>query len=419
MRDLPFRCMQWSKEAKDTIWLMALQGVNYLAPLLVWPYLMVVLGAEQFGIFSFGIALAQYLMMLVDFGFNLTATKQIALAQSDSRERDRLFTATMAAKMLLLGLSAAVVAAVSALPMYGAYRAIIWITWLMVAGNAFSMFWLFQGMGKIRWVAIVNAAMKLLILPLTFVLVKLPADVYTAAWIQVAVFIGAGIVTVILTYSMGLARCTRIEWKDVQNQLRSSWSIFLSNAATSTYTALYVVLLAYFVTESEVGRYAAAEKIMRCACYLIWVPVSQAYFPKVSRLSGTDRAEGRRLVRRLTVFMAIVLGAAGIVLALCIEPLTVWLGKDYAGIGSLTAAMAVIPLLVGIGGVQGQMGLIAMGGEKEKASFRNVYLAAGVVALVSVCLFSYLWGAMGAAAALVLTEGTVCLSMGLLNRNNG
>ena len=220
--------MHWTKEAKDTVWLMALQGVNYLAPLLVWPYLMVVLGAEQFGIFSFGIALAQYLMMLVDFGFNLTATKQIALAQTDTPERNRLFTATMAAKMLLLVLSVAVAATVSALPMYGAYRSIVWITWLMVAGNAFSMFWLFQGMGKIRWVAVVNAAMKLLILPLTFVLVKQPADVYVAAWIQVAVFVGAGIVTVVLTYAMGLARCARIGWPDVQEQLRSSWSIFLS-----------------------------------------------------------------------------------------------------------------------------------------------------------------------------------------------
>lgn len=408
--------MQWSKEAKDTIWLMALQGVNYLAPLLVWPYLMVALGAEQFGVFSFGIALAQYLMMLVDFGFNLTATKQIALAQDNRQELNRLFSATMAAKILLLMLSAAVVAVVSALPMYGAYRTVVWITWLMVAGHTFSMFWLFQGIGKIRWVAVTNAAMKLLILPLTFVLVHTPADVYAAAWIQVAVFIGAAMVTVGLTCGMRLARCVPVGWQDIREQLRSSWSIFLSNAATSTYTALYVVLLAYFVTEAEVGRYAAAEKIVRCACYLIWLPVSQAYFPKVSRLSATDRAAGKRLVIRLTVLMALALGAAGIVLAVGIEPLTVWLGKDYAGIGSLTAVMAIVPLMVGVGGVQGQMGLIALGGEREISSFRNVYLAAGVVAVVSVCVLSWLWGATGAAAALVLTEATVCLSMWILNR---
>lgn len=416
MRSLDRGLMYWSKEAKDTLWLMGLQGVNYLAPLLVWPYLMVVLGAEQFGIFSFGIALAQYLMMLVDFGFNLTATKQIALGRDDQSEINRLFTATMSAKQILLAISSVVVAIISTIPAYCAYRTIAWITWLMVVGNTFSMFWLFQGLGKIRWVAVINAGMKLLILPLTFVCVKTQDDVHLAAWIQVAVFLGAGLVTVCLTHGLGWAHYVRVSWEEVREQFRISWDIFLSNAATSTYTALFIVLLAYFVSEAEVGIYAAAEKIMRCACYLIWVPVAQAFFPRVSRLSETNPQEGRLLVQRLTCVMCAALGIIGLVLAFGIEPLTAILGRDYAGIGRLTAMMAVVPMLVGIGGVQGQMGLIALGGEKEKKAYRNVYLTAGVVALISVCVLSYLWGAMGAAAAVTVTETTVCISMCVLNR---
>lgn len=395
---------------------MGLQGVNYLAPLLVWPYLMVVLGAEQFGVFSFGIALAQYLMMLVDFGFNLTTTKQIALCQSDPSKVNRLFTATMAAKLILLAISAGIVLIVSLLPAYSAYQSIVWITWLMVVGNTFSMFWLFQGLGKIRWVAVINAVMKLLILPFTFVLVKTHADVPMAAWIQVAVFLGAGLVTVCLTHFLDLAHYVRISIEEVREQFRISWDIFLSNAATSTYTALYVVLLAYFVSEAEVGLYAAAEKIVRCACYLIWVPVAQAFFPRVSRLSEASPAEGRQLVKRLTWVLCVALGIVGLVLAVGVEPLTVLLGKDYAGIGRLTAMMAVVPMMVGTGGVQGQMGLIALGGAKEKNAYRNVYLTAGAVALGSVCVLSYLFGAIGAAAAVTITETTVCISMWMLNR---
>ena len=407
--------MHWSKEAKDTVWLMVLQGVNYLAPLLVWPYLMIVLGAEQFGVFSFGVALAQYLMLLVDFGFNLTATKQIALAQGDTKETNRIFSATMTAKILLLAVSAIIVAVVTLIPMYRAYRAIVWIAWLMVVGNTFSMFWLFQGLGKIRWVAIINAAMKLLILPLTFVLVTAPAHIYIAAWIQSAVFLVAGIVTVVLTRVLNLAWITRITWVEVKEQLRSSWSIFLSNAATATYTSLFVVILAYFVSADEVGRYAAAEKIMRCACYLIWIPLSQAYFPKISRLGADNREEGERLLRRITFLLALVLGVSGLALGLFAEPLALWLGKEYSGIGQIMYILAVVPMMVGIGGAQGQMGLIAMGGEKEKRAFRNVYLVAAVIALVGVCVLSYLWGAMGAAVALVITEGIVCIGMCVLN----
>ena len=410
--------MRLSKEAKDTIWLIGLQGVNYLAPLLVWPYLMIVLGAEQFGIFSFGIALAQYLIILVDFGFNLTATKQIALSQGNTEETNRLFTSTLVAKIALLLLSALVVLLVSVLPMYSSYRTVVWITWLMVFGNTFSLLWLFQGAGKIRLATIINSVLKLLILPLTFVFVKMPADIYIAAWIQVAVFIATAITMMTLTRILNLAKITAIHWTDVREQFRNSWSIFLSNAATSTYTALFIVILAYFVSSDEVGRYAAVEKIMRCACYLIWVPLAQAYFPRVSRLGKENRSEGKRLVRRLTIIMIVALGALGMLLAVGVEPLTALLGKDYEGIGRIALVMAVVPLLVGIGGVQGQMGLIALGGEKEKSVFRNIYLIAGVLSLISVLFLSYLWGAIGAAVALVITEGFVGAAMCICNKRN-
>ena len=395
---------------------MGLQGINYLAPLLIWPYLMVVLGAGPFGVFSFGIALAQYLMMLVDFGFNLTATKQIALARANAQETNRLFFATMAAKILLLALSALIIFCLSILPVFAIYRPILWIVWWMVVGNAFSMVWLFQGAGKIRLVAIINAALKLLILPLTFVWVKAPEDVQLAVWIQVAIYMSSGLVMTILVYALRLARWARIKWSDVWEQLRDSWSIFLSHAATSTYTALFVVLLAYFVSAEEVGCYAAAEKMMRCACYLIWLPISQAFFPRVSQLSASDSVEGHRLVRRLTYLIALGMIGAGLLLVVGAEPFSAWLGKGYTGIGRLTAVLAIVPLLVGIGGVQGQMGLIALGGEQEKSAFRNVYLLAGLIALISVCLLSNWFGAIGAAWALVLTEGWVCIAMCVLNR---
>lgn len=403
--------MRWSKEAKDTIWLIGLQGINYLAPLLVWPYLMMVLGAEQFGVFSFGIAFAQYLMILVDFGFNLTATKQIALAKGNAAETNRLFSATLVAKIILLLLSGIIALVVSLLPMYAAYRTIVWITWLMVVGNTFSLLWLFQGAGKIRLATIINSVLKLLILPFTFVCVKTSADIYIAAWIQVAVFISTAITMIVLTRVLKLAKLTTIRWIDIKEQFLNSWSIFLSNAATSTYTALFVVILAYFVSADEVGRYAAVEKIMRCACYLIWIPISQAYFPRVSRLSAENREEGKRLVRILTIVVIIVLGAAGLFLAFGVEPLTAWLGKDYIGIGNIAVVMAAVPMMIGLGGVQGQMRLIAMGEEKEKIAFRNIYIIAGALSLICVLPLSYFWGAIGAAAALVITEGFVCIAM--------
>ncbi|HDL8011399.1 TPA: oligosaccharide flippase family protein, partial [Yersinia enterocolitica] len=58
--------------------LLLLQGSNYIIPLLTLPYLTRVLGVEGFGVYSLTLSLAQYFVILIDFGFNLSASKKIA-----------------------------------------------------------------------------------------------------------------------------------------------------------------------------------------------------------------------------------------------------------------------------------------------------------------------------------------------------
>lgn len=66
------------KLISNVAWLYALQGLNYVLPLAVLPYLVRVLGVERYGLLAFAQAFAQYFVILADYGFNLSATKQIA-----------------------------------------------------------------------------------------------------------------------------------------------------------------------------------------------------------------------------------------------------------------------------------------------------------------------------------------------------
>ena len=75
--------------AKNILWLYALQGVNYLVPILLLPYLVRVLGVGQYGLVAFSQAIAQYFIIATDYGFNFSATKQIALHRDDPAEVSR------------------------------------------------------------------------------------------------------------------------------------------------------------------------------------------------------------------------------------------------------------------------------------------------------------------------------------------
>ena len=71
------------KLLNNFISLFTLQGLNYLLPLITFPYLVRVLGVEKFGLLSFIGATVGYFTILIGFGFSLSATRQIAVLNKD------------------------------------------------------------------------------------------------------------------------------------------------------------------------------------------------------------------------------------------------------------------------------------------------------------------------------------------------
>jgi PST family polysaccharide transporter len=97
--------------------LSILQVATYLAPLITLPYLVRVLGPSRFGLVELAHAIAVYLVILTDYGFNLSATREISLCRNDPRRLSEIFSAVMLLKLLLTVASFfALVAAVFAVP---------------------------------------------------------------------------------------------------------------------------------------------------------------------------------------------------------------------------------------------------------------------------------------------------------------
>lgn len=368
------------------LWLMVLQGLNYIFPLVVFPYLGSVLGASGYGKVNFGLSFAQAMVVIIDYGFNLSATKQIAIA-SNQATIDKVATDTLWAKILLLGVCTVLTLGLMLIPQYAPYRRTVAIMFPILVGSVCSFFWLYQGLGKIRQVSVVNCACRLVLLPFIFWGVRSSEDVLAAAGLLTLTYLLPSVIIVGWTIYKRLFRLVPTCWTNVRRALQDSLPLFLSSATSSVYAILFVVILGYFATPDEVGRYSIAEQIMRATCVLFLFPTVLVFYPQVSKLFKEDRLAARRLVRRILLGLSGVMIVLGIGLFFGGEWLVELLGRDYENTEGIFHIMAFIPMLMVVGGVCGQLGLVACGETRQYRQFRNVYFIAAGVAIVSVgCL---------------------------------
>ena len=72
--------------------LSVVQGLSIFFPLIIFPYLLQILGVEGFGVFTLIQTVIMYADLLVSFGFGLTATKHIAKNISDKEKTNNIIT---------------------------------------------------------------------------------------------------------------------------------------------------------------------------------------------------------------------------------------------------------------------------------------------------------------------------------------
>lgn len=399
------------KDVKDIVYLVLLQGLNYAIPIIVLPYLIDILQPERYGYFGFALSVCQYLVMFVDFGFNLSATKRLSLHKDDTEKFNRIFSATVYAKMILLLISLLFLVCISLIPQYEAYRTILFIMFIMVLGNTFLFVFLFQSTGKIKWVSIANAIAKLTILPLTFIFVRTPDDYLKAAYIHGSVYVFAALISIIVLVRHKLARLVNVSMSEVRNETKESVPIFLSQAATSVYTVFFVMTLGYFSTPVEVGLYSAVERIMRALCCLGLIPILQVYYPKVSQLSVTDRAYAFTVARKILWAVLVYMTLLSASLFAFFPYLLQLFGSQYSAAVGISRVMSIIPIFIGAGGVLGQLYLLALGDSSDKRNFSITYFIVAIVSIVLVLWLTPSMESMGTAISLFIAELLVAILM--------
>ncbi|MBE9609112.1 flippase [Chitinilyticum piscinae] len=368
--------------------LYLIQGLNYLVSFVTFPFLARTLGADGFGVMNYAFAAIQYGVLVTDFGFNLSAVRDLAQVRDDRDAAARVFwKVTWAKTLLMLASSLVLLVLTFALGSWREHWGVFAASQLYILSSVLFPIWYFQGYEKMQLASGMMVVARAATLGFLLVFVDGPEDVVLAVLLQATPQVLAGLFWCVSGWGVAPPPWLRVSPRELYQALRASWPFFLSAISTSLYTTSTAVLLGFFAAPAQVGLFAAANKLVYIAQGLIG-PLVQATYPRIAQLVAHDQPAALALIRRAWRLQ----GGAGLAMTLGLivcTPLLIWvLGSSYAQADAVMILLAPVILLGALSYVYGQQTLLVFGHERY---FSRVLVLAGLLNVALMLLVLAPW----------------------------
>lgn len=395
---------------KNASHLGLLQGLNFLIPLLTVPYLLRVLGVENFGLLSFATVVCGYLALVADYGFNLSATREVAVARDDKAELNRIVTSVYIIKFVLLLLGFLVLLALTQfVVLFEGIDTLVYLSFLLVIGQALFPVWLFQGLERMDFISAVTAFLRAGFGLSVFVFVQSESDLLLVPVLGALGYIASAVWALWRAYSVLNVTPVRVSRGDIVARLRSGWHVFTSTIAMSLYTLSGTLFLGLFAGPAAAGYFAACERLI-AALKGAYQPFSQALYPFLAfKLNTTTNNHRflRRLLAALTLGMLTLCGA--LFLFSDLVAVLVFGSETSAQGEGLILTLAFVPLAVALSNLFGIQLMLNLGYQRQ---FSRIIWGGALVGLSLNAIMAKFFGASGVAGVLLGIEVGIAIAMG-------
>jgi PST family polysaccharide transporter len=389
---------------------LALYGVQIcrkLLPLVSIPYLTRVLKPAGWGTVAFVTSLGDFIVLTIEFGFNLSATREIA-QHRDSREQCGRIASGVFGSQILIAMVAVAGVCIGRpfLPVLRDHPSLFWAGLLYGVSQGLNPIWFFQGLENIRLAAAVEVIGKSIALLGLFIFVRNPGDEWRVLALQA---VPAFLSTIVGFWLAG--RRVVLCWPTavhISQTLKSSFPMFLFRSGESLYGVGNAFVLGLFAPPASVGYYSLAERIGR-AMFGLLDPVRESIYPRLSHLAIRSQERAAQLAKLgalLTISGGVLLGIG----IYCFAPLLIRLAGSRAFTPAVTVLriFAALPVLLAITHSIGIQWLLSLGRDNL---VNRIIMSAGVFNLVLAVFLAPRYRHFGMAWAVVCAETFVCIAM--------
>ena len=371
-----------------------LKIVTMLLPLVILPHLAKVLTIDLVGVLVLVTAIMGYAGTIIDYGFSYTGVRAIANTEKNISKNTEIFLEVTCAKLILILTCFLFFMTIYFLtPWFKEYLILFVFSFINVALLSLSPDWFFQGIEKMRIIAIGEVIGKLISFFLIILLVEQKQD-----YILVPVFYALGQLFSLLIYiffiseHIEISKIREISLNRIVLRFKEGWSVFLNILFPNLYNSYSYLAVGYFAGTAQVAIYDIARRFLSVSEILITV-LSRVFFPSISR-----NIINHKIYIRLILYVALML---------CLMQVSAaFFAIDFLFPISYQASKTVLlwqslsPIVYALMTGYGLNYLIPLGKDIE---LRDITIRSSIVGFFIVTMLTYQYGAVGAALGVSFT----------------
>lgn len=275
--------------AKNFSALFVIRGINLVISIITLPYILKTIGIENYGLIAFSLAFATFFGAIIQYGFGISAVRNIALARKDPALVSKIFSATFSAMLLITLLCTLVYGGIVLSIDFMASRKLVYFgSLILVAGNALFPHWLFLGLERSYLAAVIMLGIRLSYLSLLFLFVREPQDYVIVHALNGATAL-AGVLAGLGIAFWGLGMKFVIPSVSYLHEtLRGGFQVFLIQFVPNFYNNALVFVLGLTAVPEVVGIFSAANSIVEVVIS-IGRMLSNAFLPVLTNTISIHR----------------------------------------------------------------------------------------------------------------------------------
>lgn len=382
---------------------------GYLCPLITFPYVTRVLGANNIGICNFVLGVIGYFVILANLGMMTVAIRETAAASGDRERLSKIFSS-----LLILHLISTIVAMVALticiflIPRFYEHKELLWIGTGQLFFNFLTIEWFYKGIENFKYITIRSIAVRFIQVILTFVVVRSPDDYINYFLLQFITVVINALINII--YSRNFVSFS-LRDVDVRPYLKSFFVLGTYSILTSMYTTFNTMYLGIISTDTEVAYYTVATKLYTIILAL-FTAFTGVMLPHNSALMAEGRIDEFKTLLVKSFKFLLVFSIPVITLTEILAPLIIRIiaGPGYEG--AILPMRLVMPLVFIIGAEQILIIQTLIPLKKDKAILLNSVIGATLGVLLNIILVPELLS-IGSALVWIICEVVILMLSGV------